>query len=52
MFGAGNYRAAGEVGLSPAGALLNSCLKPENAFTAGHGDQLREEAEKAKQIAC
>ena len=52
MFGAANYRAAGETGISPAGTLLNGALKPENAFAAGRGGQLCEEREKAKQTAC
>lgn len=32
MFGAVNYRAAGEAGMS----LRSAALKPENAFTARH----------------
>lgn len=52
MFGAANYGVAGEAGISPAGTLLNSTLKPENAFMAGRRGQLCEEIDKAKQIAC
>jgi len=47
MFGAVNYRVAGEAGMS----LCSAALKPENAFTAGHGGQLWKETEKEKQIA-
>lgn len=52
IFGAVNYREAGEAGISPAGTLLTATRKTENALTAGHGGQLWEEREKEKKIAC
>lgn len=52
VFGAANYREAGEAGISPAGALLTTTRKTENAFAAGHGGQLWGEGEKERQTAC
>lgn len=48
IFGAANYREAGEAGMSPAGTPLTATRKTENAFTAGHGGQLWEKRERRR----